>query len=90
MPDAHRASAERKKSMRLEVTPKEPMHVRIKHNGKVVFDKVLEANVEHKIVAEHPNCGKAEAFLVEGEDEMLIGSTTYGDCECADGPHKGE
>ena len=31
--------------MRLEVTPKEPWHIRIKDNGKVVLDKVLEAGV---------------------------------------------
>ncbi len=73
--------------MRLEVTPKEPWHVRIKHNGKVVLDKVLEANVAHVVEAEHPKCGKAEAFLVEGDDEMPLGSAEYGECQCADGPH---
>ncbi len=66
--------------MRLEVTPKEPWHVRIKDNGKVVLDKVLEAGVAHVVETEAPACGVTEAFLVEGEDEMLIGTATYGEC----------
>ena len=66
--------------MRLEVTPKEAMHVRIKDNGKVVLDKVLEAGVAHVVETERPACGKSEAFLVEGDDEMLIGTATYEAC----------
>lgn len=66
--------------MRLEMNPKEPTHVRIKDNGTVVFDKVLEAGVDHKIETTPPPCGKTEAFLVYGDDEMLIGTTIYGEC----------
>jgi hypothetical protein len=66
--------------MRLEVTPKEPWHIRIKDNGKVVLDKVLEAGVAHVVETEAPACGKTEAFLVEGDEEMLIGSADYGAC----------
>ena len=66
--------------MRLEVTPKEPWHIRIKDNGKVVLDKVLEAGVAHVVETERPSCGKSEAFLVEGDEEMLIGSAEYGEC----------
>ncbi|MBX9952015.1 MAG: hypothetical protein K2Y39_22775 [Candidatus Obscuribacterales bacterium] len=71
--------------MRLEVTPKEPWHIRIKNNGKVVLDKVLEANVAHVVETERPPCGKSEAFLVEGDEEMLLGSAEYGAC-----PDEGE
>lgn len=66
--------------MRIEVTPKEPWHIRIKDNGKVVLDKVLEAGVAHVVETERPACGKSEAFLVEGDAEMLIGSATYEAC----------
>lgn len=66
--------------MRLEVTPDEPMHIRIKDNGKVVLDKVLEAGVAHVVETERPACGKSEAFLVEGDEEMLIGTASYGEC----------
>ncbi len=71
--------------MRLEVTPKEPWHIRIKDNGKVVLDKVLEAGVAHVVETVAPACGTTEAFLVEGDDEMLIGSAEYGAC-----PDEGE
>lgn len=66
--------------MKLEVTPKEPWHIRIKDNGVVVLDKVLEANVAHVVETPAPSCGKTEAFLVEGEEEMLIGTAEYGAC----------
>ncbi len=71
--------------MRIEVTPKEQWHVRIKDNGKVVLDKVLEAGVAHVVETAAPACGKTEAFLVEGDEEMLIGSAEYGAC-----PDQGE
>ncbi len=66
--------------MRLEVTPDEPWHIRIKNNGVVVLDKVLEANVAHVVETERPACGKSEAFLVEGDSEMLLGTAVYGEC----------
>ena len=72
--------------MRLETTPKEPMHIRIKDNGKVVLDKVLEAGVAHVIETPPPPCGKSELFLVEGDEEMFLGEGgPYG--QCADGFH---
>lgn len=73
--------------MRLEVTPKEPCRVRIKHNGKVILEETLEAGVACVVQAEHPKCGKAEVFRLNGDAEIPMGVADYGDCQCQDGPH---
>lgn len=74
--------------MRIEMTPKEDTHVRIKYNGAVVLDQVLTAGTEYKIEAEHPKCcGVAELFFVEADGtEYGIGSTNYGQCDCGGTP----
>ena len=75
--------------MKIEITPKEATQIRVRYAGKVIFDQTLEAGRLHVIEAEHPKCcGTAEAFLVEGEDEMLIGSADYGTCNCPSGQAK--
>lgn len=72
--------------MRIEVTPKEPMHMRVRYNGKVIWDETLTPG-KHDIEVEHPKtCGKAELFLVEDDDsEFPIGSAEYGECKCEGG-----
>lgn len=72
--------------MRVQMDPKEPFHLRIKYNGEVKFDQVLQPG-PHDINVEHPKCcGKAEAFLVEEDGtEVPIGSAEYGaQCQGAD------
>jgi hypothetical protein len=73
--------------MKIEITPKEPMRIRVRYNGEVVYDQKLEAGRLAVIEAEHPKtCGKAEAFIVEEDgSEFPIGSADYGNCECAAG-----
>jgi hypothetical protein len=70
--------------MRIELTPKEDMHVRVKYNGATIHDQDLTAGTAYVIEAEHPKCcGVAEAFLVDEDgSEMPIGSANYGDCDC--------
>ena len=73
--------------MKIEVNPKEPMQFRVRYNGKIVFDEVLQPG-PHKVEAEHPKtCGVAQCFIVEGDDEMEIGRAEYGECQCAPGTH---
>ncbi len=74
--------------MKIEVNPKEPMHFRVKYNGEVVYDEVLQPG-PHKVEVEHPKtCGKAEVFLVEDDDsEFPVGEADYGPCTCAVGTH---
>lgn len=69
--------------MRIEIDLKEPMRIRVRYNGKEVFDQTLQPG-PNDINIEHPKtCGKAEAFIVEDDgSEIPIGSTEYGDCEC--------
>jgi hypothetical protein len=76
--------------MKIEMTPKEKTHIRVRYNGEVVCDQVLEAGKPYVIEAEHPKtCGKAEAFFVEEDgSEFPIGSADYGPCTCAAGTHK--
>ena len=72
--------------MRIQMDPKEPFHLRVKYNGQVKFDQVLQPG-PHDIDVEHLKCcGTAEAFLVEEDGtEVLIGSAEYGDpCSGAD------
>ncbi len=66
--------------MRIQMDPKEPFHLRVKYNGQVKFDQVLQPG-PHDIDVEHLKCcGTAEAFLVkEDGTEVLIGSAEYGD-----------
>lgn len=75
--------------MRVQMDPKEPFHLRIKYNGEVKFDQVLQPG-PHDVTVTHPTCcGKAEAFLVEEDGtEVLIGSAEYGtQCEGSDAPN---
>jgi hypothetical protein len=74
--------------MKIEVNPKEPMHIRVRYEGKVIHDEVLQPG-PHAIEVDHPKtCGKAELFLVEDDDsEFPIGSADYGPCTCAAGTH---
>jgi len=75
--------------MHIEITPNEPTRVLVRYQDKVVYDQLLEANKSYVIDAEHPKtCGKAQAFLVFGEDEMMIGEADYGDCQCPAGTHQ--
>lgn len=72
--------------MRIQMNPKEPFHLRIKYNGQVKFDQVLQPG-PHDINVDHPKCcGQAEAFLIEEDGtEVPIGSAKYGDpCSGAD------
>jgi len=75
--------------MKIEVTPKEPMHIRVRYEGKVIYDEVLQPG-PHNIEVDHPKtCGKAELFLVEDDDsEFPIGSADYGPCNCEAGTHQ--
>lgn len=70
--------------MRIEMTPKEDLHLRIKYNGKAILDQDMKAGTAYVTTAEHPKCcGVAEAFLVDDDgSEMPIGSANYGDCDC--------
>ncbi len=70
--------------MRIQLDPKEPLHMRVKYNGKVVFDQTLQPG-PHDIDVAHPKCcGKAEAFIVEEDGtEIPLGSADYGD-QCQD------
>ncbi|MFA6213360.1 MAG: hypothetical protein WCT03_10710 [Candidatus Obscuribacterales bacterium] len=69
--------------MRIQTDLKEPMRIRVRYNGKEVYDQTLQPG-PHDINIEHPKtCGKAEAFIVEDDgSEFPMGSTEYGDCEC--------
>ncbi|CAN5407203.1 hypothetical protein BH11CYA1_BH11CYA1_48500 [soil metagenome] len=69
--------------MRIEINPKEPMRLRVRYNGKEVFDQTLQPG-PHDIDIAHPKtCGKAELFLVEDDgSEFPMGGTDYGDCHC--------
>ena len=72
--------------MRIQMDPKEPFHLRVKYNGQVKFDQVLQPG-PHDIELEHPKCcGTAVALLVEEDGtEVPIGSAEYGDpCAGAD------
>lgn len=72
--------------MQVQMNPTEPFHLRIKYNGEVKFDQVLQPG-PHDVLVKHPSCcGKAEAFLVEEDGtEVPIGSAEYGaQCEGAD------
>ncbi len=68
--------------MKIEITPKEPLHLRVRYQGEVVFDQVLAAGQLYDLDIQHPKtCGTAEAFIVEDDgSEMLIGSADYGPC----------
>jgi|JI102314A2RNA_FD_contig_31_8677141_length_476_multi_3_in_0_out_0_2 hypothetical protein len=70
--------------MRIEIDPKEPMRIRVRYNGKEVFDQTLQPG-PNDINIEHPKtCGKAEAFIVEDDgSEFPLGHADYGTCECS-------
>ena len=54
--------------MKIEIEPKEPMHLRVRYNGKVIWDETLQPG-KHVIEVEHPKtCGVAELSLVESDD----------------------
>jgi hypothetical protein len=73
--------------MKIEFTAKEPTHLRVRYNDKVIYDQVLPVG-PHDIDVVHPKtCGKAEASFVYGEEEMLLGTADYGECKCAAGSH---
>lgn len=73
--------------MRIEIDPKEPMHLRVRYNGKIIWDETLQPG-KHEIEVEHSKtCGTAELSLVEDDDsEFPIASAQYGECKC-DGGH---
>ncbi len=70
--------------MKIEITPNEPIHLRVRYNGEVVHDEKLVAHQTYKLDVQHPtSCGKAEAFFVEEDgSEFPIGSADYGACAC--------
>jgi hypothetical protein len=76
--------------MKIEFTETEPTRLRVRYNGRIVFDEILQPG-PHNIEVKHPTtCGRAEAFLVEddGSTELSIGSVNYGPCNCSTGSHQ--
>ena len=69
--------------MRIQIDPKQPTRLRVRYNGKEVFDQTLQPG-HHDIDVVHPKtCGKAELFRVKDDgSEVPMGSANYGTCEC--------
>lgn len=64
--------------MKVAVTPDEPFHLRVRYNGEQIFEKHIAAGEKFEQDIETPKVtGKAEVFVVEGDEEMLIGTAEY-------------
>ncbi len=64
--------------MKVELTPKEPMTLKVRYNGEEIFSKDLEVGVKFDDDIETPNePGVAEAILVIDGKDVPIGTVTY-------------
>lgn len=64
--------------MKVELTPKEPMTLKVRYNGKEIFSKELVVGVKFDDTIDTPDePGVAEAILVIDGNELPIGQVAY-------------
>jgi hypothetical protein len=69
--------------MRIKITPKEPLHIRVRYNGTQVLDQELQVQT-YDIEVDHPKCcGVAVLYRVMDDgSEKPLSSANYGVCCC--------
>lgn len=64
--------------MRVELTPSEPMTLKVRYNGEEIFSQELEVGVRFAQDIETPEVtGVAETILVIGGEELPIAQNHY-------------
>lgn len=64
--------------MKVALTPNEPFHLRVRYNGEQIFEKHIAAGEKFDQDIETPKVtGKAEVFMVDGDEEMLFATAEY-------------